>query len=200
MKKQVTLALLILSSAILTTQARIRHFIFDDMSEEFERMHERMAHLNREFWTSFSMPTVQIDTKQAEAIKKARKNLAQIKPEITHDDNSVTVTFSLHNADKKAIDIAVEDAVLNGTIPTSDGKVEFAVTNNYLEIARRIEIKKEDTTKEKQATVHYGSLATKVTLLPQVVDVSTVKATTKDDKLVLVFGKKKQAKIAIAHS
>jgi len=196
MNKHFALALLILSSAVPATQARIRHIVFDDMSEEFDRV----AKLHRELWSSFATPVLEVNNEQAEAIKKARKNLAQIKPDVTHDANSVTITFALHNADKKNIDISVEDNVVNGTIPTPDGKVEFAVVNNYLEVARRIELKKEDKTKEKQATVHYGSLATRVTTLPQVVDVSSVKATTKDDKLLLVFSKKKQAKVAIAHS
>ncbi|MBA3954403.1 hypothetical protein H0X48_03745 [Candidatus Dependentiae bacterium] len=210
MKKTLTLALTLLST-VAVTQARLRHFIFDDMFEEMQHMHEQMNRMQQQFW---SHTPVSLNTPEAEAFKKARKNITSIKPEITQDENSVIIKFPIPAIDKKNISVTVEDNILKGTIPAQDGRVDFRVAHNYLEISRRIEIKKETNTQDAQVeneknttsnrtprqVSYFSDLVTRGHLLPQTVDVNSVKAETKDNFFILSFAKKKQAKIAIAHA
>lgn len=145
-------------------------------------------------------------------IKKARGKLSQINPTIEQKDGKVVISIPLDSIETKNIDIQVEDNILNATIPSEYGKVQMVIDNNYLELSRRIEVRKEqenanqkdvkvDQTKpvKKESTVYYGSMATTVERLPFTVDVNSAKASTKDNVLNITLDKKQHTKVNIEH-
>lgn len=223
MKKTLTLGLALLSTTA-GTQTRLRHFVFDDMFEEMQHMHEQLYRMQQQLWSH--APTSQ-HAPEIEEFKQARKNLLAIEPEVTQDDTNVIITFAIPNVDKKSISLTIEDNVLQGTIPAQQGHVDFSVSNYSFSIARRIEIKKDipvttpeikqaqETTKSAQPVTetpaptqsnkprqvtYFSDLVTAYRTLPQTIDVQSIKAETKENQLILSFAKTKQAKITIAHA
>lgn len=191
-----TLLLTSLTFNAINSKAR-RHLIYDDFFA-FDALEDMVNEMQEQ--ENFS----RLESKEDNQItKEAHKNLSKIKPEISHDDNNVYIKFQVENLDKNAIDIQIEDNKLHGIIPTKDGKIEISISNNYLETSKRIDIKKEekDAKSDKTQTImHYGSLSTTVERLPQSVDLSTVKADTKDNQLTITFGRKKHTKIHVSES
>lgn len=206
--KRLSLLLLLLSTAAVhNTDARMRFFFDDDPwgfdSNIFDDMREHMRQMSEHF-ASFGP-----SKEEKEAVKSARKTLSAIKPEVTQDDNNVYVKFAINTIDKKNVDIEFKEYArpkrgdiykmypyLKGVISTDNGKVEFYVTKDALEVSRHIEIKKQNKDDKKQAVAYYGSSAAEVVSLPASVEISqdTAKAAIKDATLTITLAKKQQAK------
>jgi hypothetical protein len=196
MKKNIILALALLISVGIT-HTRLYSFFADGIFQEMEQLQKRMYQLQQEAWAHRPV----YNKEEAKALKKARKNLLAIKPEVSQNNENIIIKFPLNDSvDAKNITVTTEDTILKGVIPCANGQVEFTVFNNYLELSRRIEIKKENKSEENKQSSYYSDLTSKTITLPQRIDINSVKASVKDKVLTLLFTKKKQSKISIAHT
>jgi HSP20 family molecular chaperone IbpA len=136
-------ALLILLGIIApTAHARMRYFFdeLDDMFEDhFAQMEDHMRQMKKHMF-GFGL-----SKEEHKAIKEAQERLSRIKANVDSDEHNIYIRFNVEGIDKKNIKVIKKAHGFLGTIPTPDGEVEFYVTPHYLELARHVELKKEET-------------------------------------------------------
>ena len=131
-----------------------------------------------------------------EALKAARERLNKITYDIKEDDHSVTITFTgFETLDKKDIKIVKKTNGWAGTIPTKDGKLEFFIGQKGIEVARAVELKKEE--KGKEQIFRSSSLTSEARFFGNQIDLNTVKAEVKDTTLTLTAQKPQEEVLPI---
>lgn len=190
-KGYLSLLLLITTSSFINS----KHILFDDSFDQvFTEIEDHLRQLKDHMGKMHDSS----NKTDKEAIHKAQENLSKIKPDIKEDDNSIIVTFSIDNIDKKSIHTEIKDNVFKGTIPTTNGKVEFSIDENYLMVGGIIEIKKQ----EEKSSVNYMSMETEYIQLPSAIEITPdkVNVQTKDNQLIISIAKTKGIEIPIKHS
>lgn len=85
-----------------------------------------------------------------EALNAARERLKKITYDIKEDNHTVTITLTgFETLDKKDIKIVKKSNGWAGSIPTKDGKLEFFIGQRGIDVARSVELKKEEKEKNR---------------------------------------------------
>jgi hypothetical protein len=146
MNTKLPLALLAAISATtaMPTSARQQRIVFNDLwdsswiDDMFEQHRQAMDEMRQHF--ERQGPSKEI----AEAMKKARQNLANVKLDISESDNKAVFAFTgFENLEKKDVEIEKKKWGWAGTITTKDGVIEFVISARGIEIARHAEVKRE---------------------------------------------------------
>lgn len=210
------LALCALLGVSTITQARMHHIWFDDSSffdtswmDEVMDFHRKSVESMRKHLEDLGP-----SKEDREAIKAARESIGKIKHEVKEDDNKVTITFTgFDKLDKNDIKVIKKENGWSGTITSKDGKIEFFIVPNGINVARRIEIKKVEKAKEearaqaseaekkdaKQERLFYSSsLASEGEYFKQLVNLSTLKAEpVKNNNFTISIEKQKEEVLQI---
>lgn len=193
-------ALALLSAGTLVHKSDARLILFDDAFFFDNSWVDDLMDFQRHSMEQFRSAAAEFgpSKEEREAFKAARERLAKIKHTLTEDDHKVTIQFSGFDAlDKKDIKIVKKDNQWIGTIVTKDGRIEFVIAQNGIQVSRLVEIKKED--KDKKDRVSYtSSLAADVEYFKHLVDIGTTKAeSVKDNTLTIVIQKQKEEVLPI---
>lgn len=194
----------LLSTCLLTqiTEARLRQIVFDDAFfvddswlEDLMDWRNATNQLLKQNCMNYGP-----SKEDREAIKFAREKLGKVKFTVTEDDQKVTVQFTGFEAlENKDIKVIRKDQGWLGTITLPVGKVEFFIAQNGIQVARTIEMKKED--KDKKEHVRYSSsLPADLEYFKQFIDIGSLKAAPfkdKDTTLTLVAQKQKEEVLLI---
>lgn len=212
------LALLSASTMMQQSSARMHHIWFDDSSFFDTSWMDEVMDFHRKSVESMRKQLADLgpSKEDREAIKAAREGLAKIKHEVKEDDKKVTITLSgFDNLDKKDIKVIKKENGWLGVITTKDGKLEFYITAQGINVAKLIEIKrvekakeesKEKETKEpkevkepKSERVFYSSsLASEGEYFKHLVDLSTLKAeSVKNNSFTVTVEKEKEEVLQI---
>ena len=131
-----------------------------------------------------------------EALNAARERLKKIAYDIKEDDHTVTITLTgFETLDKKDIKIVKKNNGWAGTISTKDGKLEFFIGQRGIEVARSVELKKEE--KGKEQVVRTSSLTSEGRYFGNQIDLNTVKAEAKDTTLTITAQKPQEEVLPI---
>lgn len=120
--------------------------------------------------------------------RRAREKLAEITHSVKEDDTSVTLSFTGFEAlTKHDVKVVKKERGWLGTITLSEGCIEFFLSNRGLQVASRIELKKEEKVHDTKAPdaknverMYYSSSlqagASRAEFFSKPVDLSTLKA------------------------
>jgi hypothetical protein len=200
-----------------SASARMHHIWFDDSSFFDTSWMDEVMDFHRKSVESMRKQLADLgpSKEDREAIKAARESLAKIKHEVKEDDKKVTITFSgFDHLDKKDIKVIKKENGWLGVIITKDGKLEFYITAQGINVAKLIEIKRVEKAKEeskeketeakevkepKSERVFYSSsLASEGEYFKHLVDLSTLKAeSVKNNSFTVTVEKEKEEVLQI---